>query len=143
MSLRGPILLAALVAVAACGGDSGNGGQDPGETPEGDVLLRTSSFDPAELTVAPGTTVVWAWASALQHNITFNDGESSGNQSSGTYERTFAAAGTFPYHCTIHGTPTSGMRGVVTVSGTPAPDDGGSGGGGGGGGYPDDNTGGY
>ena len=71
-------------------------------------------------------------------------GETSGNRSSGTYTRAFATAGTFPYHCTIHGSATSGMRGTVTVAEGAAPgedDDppGGDGGdgGGGGGGYPD------
>jgi plastocyanin len=130
MSLRSSILLAALVAAAACGDDNGDGGQGPDETPEGDVLVRNDFFDPAQLEVAPGTTVVWAWASGgVTHNVTFDDGEASGDRPSGIYERTFAAEGTFPYHCTIHGTPTSGMRGVVTVTENPAPGDGGDNGG--------------
>ena len=117
MSLRGTLLLAALIAVAACSDDNGDGGQGPDETPDGDVLVRNDLFEPAELAAAPGTTVVWAWASSGRtHNVTFDDGEASGDRSSGTYQRTFAGAGTFPYHCTIHGTATSGMRGVVTVS---------------------------
>ena len=83
------------------------------------------------------TTVVWAWSSGgVSHNVTFDDGEQSGNRSSGTYQRTFADAGSFPYHCTIHGTATSGMRGSVTVT-APAggeDDDGNTGGNDGGGG---------
>lgn len=145
MSLRSSILLAALVALAACSGDSGDGVQAPDETPDGDVLVRNDLFQPSSLEVPPGTTVVWAWASAgREHNVTFDDGETSGNQSSGTYTRAFATAGTFPYYCTIHGSATSGMRGTVTVAEGAAPgedDDppGGDGGdgGGGGGGYPD------
>jgi plastocyanin len=136
MSLRATILLAALVAAAACSDDNGNGdgGQGPDETPEGDVLVRNDFFDPAQLEVATGSTVVWAWSSGGRaHNVTFSDGEASGNQSSGTYERTFATAGAYPYHCTIHGTPTSGMRGAVTVAA--AGDEGDSGGDGNGDGY--------
>ena len=44
----------------------------------------------------------------------FDDGSniSSGSQSSGTFSRTFTAAGTYKYHCTIHG---SAMSGQVVV----------------------------
>jgi plastocyanin len=135
MSPRSSVLLVALVAVAACSGDNnGDGGQGPGDTPDGDILVRNNSFTPSGFEVAPGATVVWAWqAGSAIHNVTFDDGETSGNQSSGTYERDFAAAGTFPYHCTIHGTATSGMRGVVTVAASGGGTGGGGGGGGGGG----------
>jgi plastocyanin len=145
MSVRGSILLAALLAVAACSDDNGDGGQGPDETPDGDVLVGNNFFDPSELEVAPGATVVWVWSSGgVTHNVTFDDGEASDNLSSGTYERTFATAGSFPYHCTIHGSPTSGMRGVVTVAEAPAPgEEGDAGGDGDGGGYPDDGPGGY
>jgi plastocyanin len=135
MSFGSTILLATLLAVAACSGDD-DGGQGPGETPEGDVQVRNNFFDPDELEVVPGATVVWAWSSGgVTHNVTFTDGEQSGNQSSGTYERTFEAAGSFPYHCTLHGSATSGMRGVVTVAEPSAPDEGGGGPPGGGPGY--------
>ena len=143
MSVRGSILLATLVAAVACSGDNGDGGQGPDETPEGDVLVRNNFFDPSGLEVTPGSTVVWAWSSGgVTHNVTFDDGEASDDQTSGTYERTFATGGSYPYHCTFHGSATSGMRGVVTVTETPSPgndDDGG----GNGGGYPDDGPGGY
>jgi plastocyanin len=130
MSFRSAILLAALVAAAACSDDNGDGGQGPDETPEGDIQVRNNLFDPAEFQAAPGATVVWAWASGgVTHNVTFADGEASDNLSSGTYQRTFAAAGTFPYHCTFHGTPTSGMRGVVTIAEGESPGEGGDSGG--------------
>lgn len=142
MSVPRSILLAALVAVAACSDDNGDGDQSP--TPEGDILVRNNFFEPSNLEVAPNTTVVWAWSSdETPHNVTFDDGEESGNRSSGTYERTFATADTYPYHCTIHGTPTSGMRGVVTVTESPAPGGEGNGGDGNGGGYPGGGTSGY
>jgi hypothetical protein len=123
------ILAAGAVAAVACS-DSGTGGQGPpgDPPPEGDILVRNNVFDPSVLEVAPGATVVWAWASSgTVHNILFDDTQTSGNQGSGTYERTFAAAGNFPYHCTIH----AGMNGVVNVVAAP-PGDGGGGGGGGG-----------
>jgi plastocyanin len=68
--------------------------------------------------VEAGGTVVWTWASnGVEHNVTFEDEVTSGNQGSGTYQRTFANAGTFDYFCTIHG---SGMSGTITVT-APAP----------------------
>ena len=133
MSFRGSILVAALLGVAACGDDDGDGGQGPG-IPEGDVAVRNNFFEPDELEVEPGTTVVWAWDGGVTHNVTFDDGEASGNQTSGTYERTFAAAGAYPYHCTIHGTATTGMRGTVTVAEAVTGSEGSPGGGGTGGG---------
>jgi plastocyanin len=63
--------------------------------------------------VATGTTVTFTWNSgATQHNVTFDDGPASANQASGTYQRTFGTAGSFPYECTIHG---SAMSGTITV----------------------------
>ena len=134
MSVRDSILLAALVAVAACSGDDNGGDGGPGPGPEGDITVENNDFDPSSLEVAPGASVVWAWSSGgVTHNVTFDDGEQSGNRSSGTYTRTFAAAGSYPYHCTIHGTATSGMRGSVNVVASSAPGGEGNGGGGGGG----------
>ena len=133
MSVPRSILLAALVAVAACSDDNGGDG-GPGPDPEGDILVENNTFDPSSLEVPQGASVVWAWSSGgVTHNVTFDDGEQSGNRSDGTYTRTFATAGNYPYHCTIHGSATSGMRGSVTVT-APAPSDGGNGGGGNGGG---------
>ena len=130
MSVRRAVLLAVLVTVAACSDDNGDGGQEPAE---GDILVRNNFFDPSTFEVAPGATVVWAWSSGgVSHNVTFDAGESSGNQSSGTYQRTFTEAGSYPYHCTIHGTATSGMRGSVTVT-APAEGEGNGNGGGNGG----------
>jgi plastocyanin len=132
MSVPRSILLAALVAAVGCGGDDNGGDGGAGPEPEGDIIVENNDFDPSSLEVAQGASVVWAWSSGgVTHNVTFDDGEQSGNRASGTYTRTFAAAGTFPYHCTIHGSATSGMRGSVTVT---APAGGGEGGGGNGGG---------
>jgi plastocyanin len=112
------MLLAALLAAAACSGDGGDGVQEPGED-TGDVLVRNNTFDPSQFQVEAGGTVTWVWASnGVQHNVTFEDNVNSGNQGDGTFQRTFATAGEYDYLCTIHG---SGMSGTVTVT-TPAPD---------------------
>jgi len=108
-----PLALAALIA--ACGG--GYGSSDTGITGTTSatgnaVRVADNSFTPSATTVPPGTTVTWTWAGARQHNVTFDDGTASATQASGTFQRTFAAAGSYAYHCTIHG---SVMSGVVTV----------------------------
>ena len=76
------------------------------------------SFDPADLTVAPGTTVTWEWTGeGGAHNVvaeddTFNSGEPQ--EGSGvTFEYTFEETGEFPYHCEPH--QNAGMVGSVVV----------------------------
>lgn len=86
--------------------------------PEDGVNVRDDSFDPGNLSVAAGTTVTWNWVGGNQHNVTWvaaGGPAPSTTQTSGSYTRAFSAAGTYQYYCTVHGSPTSGMRGVVTV----------------------------
>ena len=115
-------LAAAVGALAACGG-SGYGSTAPIDgttngtttgTPSttNAISVRDNSFSPAATTVAPGTMVTWTWTGANSHNVTFDDGPASATQQTGTYQRTFSTAGTYKYHCTIHGTA---MSGTVTV----------------------------
>ncbi len=126
------LLTAATLALLACGDDDGSG---PPQTPEGDIILNSASFDPSTFSATEGQTVIWAWpASSITHNIVFEDGTpGSGNKSSGTFSRTFTTAGSYPYHCSIHGAPGVGMNGVVNVAAGGSGDQGGGGGGGGGG----------
>lgn len=110
--MRTRILLSALliVAAAACSDSTG-----PAE-PNG-VTIADNSFSPGAKSVAVNTTVTWTWSGGNQHNVTWTAGSpaASTTQSSGTYQRNFDTAGTFDYYCSIHGTPTTGMRGTVTV----------------------------
>ncbi|HET6760776.1 MAG TPA: plastocyanin/azurin family copper-binding protein [Gemmatimonadaceae bacterium] len=89
----------------------------------------TSAAGPAgnpTVTVAANAAVTWTNDSGTIHNVTFatptaalpvgaGGGGDIPDHSSGSNQRRFAAAGSYPFHCTIHGTPTSGMRGSVTV----------------------------
>jgi plastocyanin len=108
------LALAALLAACGDGYGSSNSGITGTTTSSTSNAVRVAdnSFTPSATTVAPGTTVTWTWAGAREHNVTFDDGTASATQTSGTFQRTFSAAGTFSYHCTIHGTA---MSGVVTV----------------------------
>jgi plastocyanin len=75
-----------------------------------------NSFDPQTVTIKPNGTVTWTFAAL--HNVTFDTQGAPGpigNRASGQAALTFPNAGTFNYHCTIHGTSTTGMRGTVIV----------------------------
>jgi plastocyanin len=46
------------------------------------------------------------------HSVTFDDGSGSVTQDHGTFSKVFNAAGTFNYHCSVHG---AAMAGSITV----------------------------
>ena len=90
-------ITAILGAGASCGDSTGPGGNS--------VSVEDNLFDPDNLTVAPGTTVTWTWSGSVDHNVTWDGAGQPGpspTQSSGTYSRAFATAGTFDYQCSIH-----------------------------------------
>jgi len=78
------------------------------------VSITDNAFDPGNLSAAVGATITWSWDGGygVAHNVTF-DGTTvtSGNKTTGTYQRTFNAAGSYKYHCTNH----AGMNGTVTI----------------------------
>lgn len=106
--LRSLCCLVVLAVASACGGD------DPtGPVPDNEVRVQNNSFSPSTRMVPVGTTVTFRWvAGAFTHNVTFADGPASASQASGTFTRTFNAAGNFPYQCTLH----AGMTGTITVN---------------------------
>ena len=91
------------------------------------VVIADQTFTPGTINVPVGTTVTWQWKSCsddgygggygtcVSHNVTFDDGSgvASSTQNTGTFSRAFNTAGTYKYHCTIHGA--SAMSGQVTV----------------------------
>ena len=89
--------------------------------------MTGATFSPSARTVNVGTTVTWQNDSGVIHNVTWTDaagrngagaGDGTGNIDdfgSGSHTRVFSAAGTYNFYCTIHGTPTSGMHGTLTV----------------------------
>jgi plastocyanin len=90
----------------------------------GDVEMFDYAFSPVVLTVGVGAIVTWANNGVAPHTATANNGAfDSGVLSAGqTWSRTFTAAGTFNYYCTIH----PEMVGTITVLGAdgtaPPPD---------------------
>lgn len=76
-----------------------------------------NQFVPASITIAPGGTITWSFATVL-HNAVFAGGAGAPanipNVQSTQVSRQFPTAGTFVYNCTLH----SGMQGTVIVQGS-------------------------
>ena len=134
----GSICLSLAIA-AGCGGGStgpsnngtgtgtgtGGGYGDPGPTsacPSNTFCMRDATFEPTTLTVAANAAVAFQNTSGVTHHVVFDAPASAkavgtgnsgdiGDISSGTVQRTWTAAGTYKFHCTIH----AGMAGTVTV----------------------------
>lgn len=73
------------------------------------------NYDPNDLTVAAGTTVVWNNTGAVAHTVTSDDGiafDSGSVDPQGTFSFTADTPGTFTYHCTFH----PWMTGTLTVT---------------------------
>ena len=68
------------------------------------VDITRFAFAPKELTVAPGTRVVWTNRDEAPHTVTSTDKAfaSKGMDTGDTYEFTFATEGDFKYLCTVH-----------------------------------------
>jgi plastocyanin len=123
--------------VAACGGGGGDSATTPTTrttpttptTPSAtDIRVENNSFTPALLTVAPGASVKWTWATCsggndpygggagqtcVDHSVTWDaDNTGSVTQAQGTYQKQFTVAGTYKYHCAVHG---AAMSGTVVV----------------------------
>lgn len=83
------------------------------------VAVRDDSFSPQSLRVTTGDRVVWANEGGSPHTVTSETGKfDSGQLSPGqSYSFSFTKAGTYYYYCQIHGSPRSGMWGVVLVTG--------------------------
>jgi amicyanin len=139
VTVNRPLLLplaaaGAALALAACGG-----GSRPGSTPADPLTASASApsaaspasaapanpvattsvaivsfaFSPAVITVKAGSTVTWTNQDEDAHTVAITGQPVSGPlQNADAYTHTFAQAGTYSYHCTIH----PFMRGTVVVT---------------------------
>ncbi len=90
-------------AVTVSVGAAGNGGN--------------FGFDPAAVTVSPGTAVTWEWTGeGSPHNVVADDGSfesETASEEGFTFEHAFDSAGEYRYVCEPH--ESMGMKGVVVV----------------------------
>ncbi|HEX7167334.1 MAG TPA: plastocyanin/azurin family copper-binding protein [Acidimicrobiales bacterium] len=131
-TLAAALAVVSLLALGACGGGGKDGaaeGSDASGTASGEdapfevdgepvatdkvTLPRSYTFEPAVITVKPGTTVTWENKDDFPHNVKLmDDGEVQDLRVGATTTITFDEEGTFYYQCTLH--PTQ-MKGKVVV----------------------------
>ena len=78
-----------------------------------DLNIAKFAFAPKEITVAPGTKIIWTNRDDTPHTVASSDKSfaSKGLDTDDTFEHTFASEGDFSYICTVH----PFMTGVVHV----------------------------
>lgn len=104
------IAIVAALASSGCGGDSSyTGGGSTActaatATSTSTVTMAGMAFSPSCIKVAAGTTVTFTNNDTTTHDVTANDGsyQSAFLAPGQSYARTYATAGTSPYHCSIH-----------------------------------------
>lgn len=131
------LIICGTLVLGGCGGGDDAGVVEPGTRPQNSVSIvaqaetkGTAAFNPSSLSVPAGGAARWynddnaasggqyGGSNGTIHSIVADDlsGDAtftSGNIAPGrTYEHAFAAAGTYPYHCSIHPT----MRGTIVVT---------------------------
>ena len=113
--------VAALVALAGCGGSAASPPATGGSTsaPAGSdsaapgtaVTIANFTFSPTDVTVKVGDSVTWTNNDSAAHTVAFADFDSGQIAPGATYTHKFDTAGTFDYKCSIH----PSMTAKVTV----------------------------
>jgi plastocyanin len=111
------VLAVTTVLLAACVIDTdGNQGSAPQPAPrDADALvtIANTSFSPSTVQIEAGKTVAWVWDDGVvPHDVVFEAGPASPQQSDGAWEHRFDEPGRYVYRCTIH--PQMAGRVVVT-----------------------------
>jgi plastocyanin len=78
-----------------------------------EVRIDNFTFTPANVTIAPGTTVTWINHDDVPHTATSTTRAfaSAALDTDEKFSFTFSKAGTFPYYCAVH----PHMTGQITV----------------------------
>jgi plastocyanin len=136
-------LAAGALMLVACGGDSAPTTSPTTQSPTptqstaspsptqtaltgASVAIVDNAYNPAEVTVVTGSTVVWQHAGTAAHSVTASDGSFDSSpkcnnsvgladclQTGATFSHMFNTPGRFEYSCRIHGPL---MAGVVVVT---------------------------
>jgi plastocyanin len=78
------------------------------------VSIKGLAFNPADITAKVGQTITFTNGDSIPHTATLDDGSCTTPQIAGGASDglTFTAAGTYPFHCSVHPT----MKGTITIS---------------------------
>lgn len=116
VTARSTLAVAAAAALAGCSNAYGpSGSRDDQPVATAAVSVVDNAYQPGYNAVNMGTTVTWTWNGSVGHSVTFDAAglTDSPVQASGSFQVTFADAGTYTYYCTVHGR--SVMSGRVLV----------------------------
>jgi amicyanin len=107
--LRLAVLFTRLAAGPCLAQDTNNADTAPVAT----VTMDHNAFIPAEITVAPGTTVTWTNTEAMPHTVVDQNKafRSKTLMKDASFSFTFTTAGDYDYLCSIH----PFMKGKVIV----------------------------
>jgi plastocyanin len=106
--------LALLVVVPVAGAHQPQDMMGQSTTPKmWKVSIEDFYFEPADVAIQPGDTVMWVNEGNTPHTVTSDDGrfDSEVLNPGESFMLTFPEAGTFSYHCEIH----PSMTGSVSV----------------------------
>jgi plastocyanin len=111
-----PVLFLSILLIAGCGSDDkGTNSNNPPPNPEPNtVVISNFSYSPSTIIVGAGETITWRNDDAVGHTVTSISGSELNSPvlaQGQTYQHTFSAAGSYPYHCTLH----PNMTASVTV----------------------------
>lgn len=117
--INGGELALALPSGVPCPDDSQpdtNGGGNGPKTVT--VHVQDFQFSPKTANINAGDTIHWVWDAGNHSVISDTNLWDSGIKNNGsTFDRVFAAAGSFPYYCIVHGGPGgAGMAGTINVT---------------------------
>ena len=133
-ALRGAALAVAVASLAACGGTTTHGSDAAPVVPESqfkdltgkrtvEVDAVDDAFQDRYIKVSAGTEVVFRNAGRVPHNVlaanqgAFPDIQTDAFMPGDTAKVTFDGPGTYPYYCSLHGSPTRGMNAEIIVEG--------------------------
>jgi plastocyanin len=99
VAMKRSIALATVLAVVAVGAAA-----HAGASPAAHVTINHFAFEPAQLSVAAGTTVTWVNNDEEAHTVTALDRSyaSAGLEHEEAYTHRFATPGTYTYFCALH-----------------------------------------
>jgi plastocyanin len=109
------VVIGAALVLAACGGDDGNGGGGGDGGAAGSLSMVDNAFEPADLTVAAGSSLDVSNDGQAAHNITIEgtDIDEDVEPGQSTSVMIDAEPGEYTMFCEFH--RSGGMEGTVTV----------------------------